>query len=508
MRRDPERVPVIVGVGQVNDRPADPQLGLNSVELMIAALRKADKDADDGWLTDLDSLAIVDQISFRQLNPATHAVASAIGAAQRYMTQTAGPMGDSPLRLLNEAANRIGAGDIAIAAVTGGEALRTAAQRAAAAAGTDVSAQSPMRARNTGMRARNTGTETGYRQSYGFSLPVDIYPLYENACRAAYGQSLAQAQAESGAMWARFSQVAEANDHAWIRKAVSAADVIEPSPANRPIAHPYTKLQVANSSVNQGAAFIVCSLAEARRRGVPDERLVYVGMGAAAHEPDDFLARDGYARSAGMEVSIRTAMELNGLTVGDLAHGELYSCFPCVPKMARRVLGWPLGRDASVFGGLTFGGGPIGNYMSHAVASMVDTLRMGGGKGLLFANGGYATHNHTIALSSEPWPAAQFPQDFDFQAEADAAHGPVPAIDKTYRGPATIETYTVFYERDGSPKQGAIVARTSQGNRTLAMVPACDEETILFLTDGAREPVGSAGTIHAGDDGRSLWTRA
>ena len=46
----------------------------------------------------------------------------------------------------------------------------------------------------------------------------------------------------------------------------------------------------------------------------------------------------------------------------------------------------------SFFGGLTFGGGPIGNYMSHAVASMVGKLRETGGKGLLFANGGYATH--------------------------------------------------------------------------------------------------------------------
>jgi len=33
--------------------------------------------------------------------------------------------GDSPILLLNEAANRIGAGEIEVAAIVGGEALRT-----------------------------------------------------------------------------------------------------------------------------------------------------------------------------------------------------------------------------------------------------------------------------------------------------------------------------------------------------------------------------------------------
>ena len=64
---DPERIPVIVGVGQINDRPADPDEGLDSLGLMIAALRLADSDAGGNWLADLDSLAIVDQLSFREL---------------------------------------------------------------------------------------------------------------------------------------------------------------------------------------------------------------------------------------------------------------------------------------------------------------------------------------------------------------------------------------------------------------------------------------------------------
>ncbi|MGN6499464.1 MAG: acetyl-CoA acetyltransferase [Tsuneonella sp.] len=498
MATEAERIPVIVGVGQVNDRPADPDQGLDSGELMIAALRQAEADAGAILLEDLDWLGVVSQLSFPQLNPLTGTIERALGASPAFSRQTALPNGDSPILLLNEAANAIARGEAKIAAVTGGEALRTAAHRARQAAAGET---------HDALRNAAHRRKTGYRQSYGLTVPVDVYPLYENAGRAARGETLAEAQAESGAIWAEFSRVADANPAAWIHKPVSAAEVVTPSSDNRPIAFPYTKLTVANSSVNQGAGFIVTSLAEARRHGVAEDRLIYVGLGAAAHESDDFLARGGFAQSPSMAVSLTRALELNGLTADDLDHVELYSCFPCVPKMARRVIGWPLDKPMSVFGGLTFGGGPIGNYMSHAVASMVERLRDGRGKGLLFANGGYATHNHTIVITSEPNAAAHFPQDFDYQAEADAARGPIPDLDKDYTGPATIETYTVHYGRDGQPRLGTVVARTPAGDRTLAAVMPADTATIAWLTDGQAEPVGASGEIVPGSSDLREWRR-
>ncbi len=496
---DGETVPVIVGVGQVNDRPADPQAGLEPLELMEAALRRADADAGGGWLAALDMLAIVDQISFHQQGDLSGRLAERIGATPAICEKTSIPSGDSPILLLNEAANAIGEGRVRIAAVAGGEALRTAAQRAAAAQGGAVSA-------HNATRAASTRRTPNFRQAYGLTAPVDVYPLYENAGRAAYGQSLGEAQRESAVIWSLFSEVAEANPGAWLHKALSPDAIATPSADNRPIAFPYTKLMVANSSVNQGAGFIVTSLAEARRRGVPEANIVYVGMGAAAHEADDPLGRDRYDRSASMEVSIRQCLALNGLSVADMDHVELYSCFPCVPKMARRVLGWPADKPATVFGGLTFGGGPIGNYMSHAVVSMVQKLRETGRFGLLFANGGFATHNHTIVIGRVPPAAAHFPQAFSFQEEADRARGPVPRVSEDYQGPAVIETYTVLYERDGSAKWGVIVARTPDGERTLAKVRAEDGKGIAFLTDGRVEPVGSAGSIIRNEMGEQIWS--
>ncbi|WOF42057.1 acetyl-CoA acetyltransferase [Sphingopyxis indica] len=490
---DPERIPVIIGVGQLNDRPDDPDEGRDSLGLMVAALRLAAEDAGVP-LAEIDSLAIVDQISFRHLGQLCEPLAAAIGAAPAINYQSAAPHGDTPVRLLNEAANRIGAGEVKLAAVVGGEALRTAAGRAAkAASGEDKSYNA--------IRKVATRREPDYAQKHGLAAPVDVYPLYENATRAAWGQSLAEAQAESAEIWSRFSQVAAANDGAWIRKAAAPAEILDVNERNRPIAFPYSKLMVANSSVNQGAGFLVASLAEARRRGIAEDRLIYVGMGAAAKEPPSILARDRYDGSVSMETSIRRTLDLNGMTVEDFDCVELYSCFPCVPKMARRILGWPADRPATVFGGLTFGGGPIANYMSHAIVSMVERLRDAGRYGFLFANGGFATDNHCIVLGSAPIAAARFPQDFDYQAEAEAKRGHVPALVEDYAGPATIESYTIFYARDGAPRAGVVVARTPEGARTLAHVDVGDAAMLAFLTDGAAEPVGTSGRVVALDEG-------
>ena len=488
-----ERIPVIIGVGQVNDRPEEPAGGLDPVALMVEALRRAEANCDGEVLAYCDSLAVVRQIGWPHLADVQQSVSEALGINPTYLEQTDMPNGDSPIRLLHDAANRIGRGEAEVCAVVGAEALRTAAglarQAAKDGANKDLLRDAPHRKKG------------GYQQRYGLVVPVDVYPLYENALRAKLGQSLAEGQSESGSLWAGMSEVAAQNEAAWLRNPVAPEAVVTPSETNRPIAHPYTKMQVANSSVNQGAGFIVTSLAFAQKHGIAS-RAVHIGYGAAAHEHSSILQRHRYYHSSGLEVSISRTLSLNAVSPSDLDHVELYSCFPCVPKLARRVLDWPLDKPVTVFGGLTFGGGPIGNYMSHAVASMVERLRAEGGKGLLFANGGYATHNHTILLSSEPTGAA-FPQDYDFQAEADAKRGPVPPLDEDYVGPATIETYTVHYARNGEPRLGTVVALTPDGARTLAAVPPDDEATIALLTDGKREPVGLEGRIEpaTGPDG-------
>ncbi len=491
MNIDPERIPVIVGTGQVNDRACEK----DSLELMIAALEATDQDAGAGWIKRLDSVAVVNQISFPQLGNCADHVAQHFGITPKHIEQTPHPTGESPVQLLNEAANRIGAGEIDVAAILGAEALRTAAERARAATGEKRDA----------LRDRARPSHPSFAMRHGLVAPTDLYPLYENATRAAWGQTLQEAQAESGQIWAGMSAVAVANPTAWIRTAQSAEAITSAEPDNRPIAFPYQKRMVANSSVNQGAAFIVTSLAKAREAGVPDARIIYVGMGAAAHEANNILKRDSLSDAKGMQVTIEETLRRNGMTVSDLDHVELYSCFPCIPKMARRILGWPVDKPITAFGGLTFGGGPIGNYMSHAIGSMVEKLRSVGGTALMFANGGFATHFHGIILSKDPLPDAIFPHDYDCNAQAALLRSPVPPIDEAYEGSAKIESYTVFYNRDASPKFGTIVAVGEGGARTLAHVPGDATEMIRYLTDGAKEPVGAVGRTSMAADGLLHW---
>ena len=75
-------IPVIIGVGQVNDRDEQNKasLGLDSLGLMEAALQAADRDAGGSWLRRLDSLGVVDQISYPELGDVSVPLAKRVGA--------------------------------------------------------------------------------------------------------------------------------------------------------------------------------------------------------------------------------------------------------------------------------------------------------------------------------------------------------------------------------------------------------------------------------------------
>lgn len=485
MAADAARTPVIIGVGEINDRPATAAAGLDSAGLMLAALRAADADAGGDWVARCDRLLVVPQISFRDLD-----VPAALSAATRLppdrVRQEGMASGDTPVRLLGDAANLIGAGEARVCAIVGGEAIRTAA-----ALGTAT------------LFAGSRAGASSLRHRYGLVTPSEIYPLYENALRAALGQTLAEAQAETGLIWSRMSEVAVAADGAWLKARRTPAEIVEPSAGNRPIALPYTKLMVANASVNQGAAVIVASLAAARAAGLPEDRLVHIGAGAAAHEADEPMARAAWTTPPSMRVAIEQTLARNAMRADALDCVELYSCFPCVPKMARRVLGWPADRPVTVHGGLTFGGGPIGNYMSHAVAAMTRRLRGRDARGLLFANGGHCSHNHGLVLSGAPTNVA-FPQDHDAQALADAARGPIPPLTDEIEGALPVETYTVVYDRAGVPAYGTVLSRAPSGERVVARVEPDDLASLAYLTDGRIEPVGRPGTGRRVGD-RLVW---
>ncbi len=252
-----DRVPVIVGVGQINDRPENLADGLDSIGLMLAALKAAEADSGVRLLDKIEWLGVEDQMTFP--NPAHHLdLAKQLDKVPREVVRTYDPSGDGPIGLLNEAANLIAAGRVSVAATAGGEAFRTATKRAQ-----EEAAKNPGAANADIMAAASEAIALPHAKPYGMITPSEIYPLYEQATRAAWGQTLQEAQAETGAIWAGNSRVAAANPHAWLRKETSVQEITEVTADNRMINYPYTKLMVANPSINQGAAVIVTSLAMA-----------------------------------------------------------------------------------------------------------------------------------------------------------------------------------------------------------------------------------------------------
>ena len=123
---------------------------------------------------------------------------------------------------------------------------------------------------------------------------------------------------------------------------------------------------------------------------------------------------------------------------------ELYSCFPCVPKMARRTLGLGTDVQPTVTGGLTFFGAPLNTYMTHAACAMVRKLRNGAKLGLLYGQGGFVTKHHGLVLSREA-PKQALEQDTSVQAEADRNRGAVPEFVTEASGKGKVESFTVIY---------------------------------------------------------------
>jgi len=183
---------------------------------------------------------------------------------------------------------------------------------------------------------------------------------------------------------------------------------------------------------------------------------------------------------------------------------ELYSCFPCVPKMARRTLGLGADVQPTVTGGLTFFGAPLNTYMTHAACAMVRKLRGGAKLGLLYGQGGFVTKHHALVLSRQA-ARHELAQDTSVQAEADRHRVAVPDFVTEADGKGAVESFTVIYARNGEVDHGVVMLRTSDNARALARVPANDAATLAHLTNMERTPVGSSGDIVTADDGVLEW---
>jgi acetyl-CoA C-acetyltransferase len=310
-------------------------------------------------------------------------------------------------------------------------------------------------------------------------MPVQVYPIFEQALRIANGRSVADHLDAVSELWAGFSAVAAANPHAWIQRQYSAEEIRTPSDDNRWVGFPYTKLMNSNNAVEQGAAVILCSAERAESLGVPRDRWVFPHSGTDAHDHYFVSERDDLRSSPAMRLAGGAALSLAGIGVDDLAHVDLYSCFPSAVEIAANELGLGLDRPLTVTGGLSFAGGPWNNYVTHSIATMAGVLRDDPGSiGLVTANGGFITKHAFGVYSTEP-PATPF-RHADLQDEVDAL--PRRTIDEAPDGAIDIESYTVLHGR-GGPESGLVVGLRPDGQRAWGTTSDADQMQAMLTEE-------------------------
>jgi acetyl-CoA C-acetyltransferase len=497
-----ERLPVIVGVGQVTNRTDDVAAVREPLALMAEAAAAALADTRAaGLAARIDSVRVVNVLSFPYADPAGGLAARVGLATGERLSTTIG--GNTPQWLASRTADDLAAGRIRVALLAGGEAmhaLKIGARRGVALGWS--------RGRGTRVTIGDDRPPTHPDEwRYGAQTPARIYPLFEIALRARERQPPGTHRARLAALSASLAQVAAANPHAWFRERRSADEIAAVTPANRMIAFPYPKLMNAMLEVDQAAALVMTTAATARGHGVPPDRWVYLHGGGDADDLWYLRDRVDYHSSPGMALAFELALEQAGVEAGSLAAVDLYSCFPVAVRFAARVLGLPDdgSRPLTVTGGLPYFGGPGNNYGMHAIATMVERLRAApGALGLVSGLGWYMTKHavgvYGVAPPARPWAR---PPRAAGQARVDAL--PHPACVTEAAGRARLETYTVLHDRDGAPAEAIVIARLDDGRRAFATT---DPDPGLLALLECEEMVGTPGRLVAGGDGRNRFRPA
>lgn len=451
--------PVIIGVSQLEQRLTDPLLGKEPIDSMVEAVRAAAEDAGNtGLVKDIESIRVIRGI-WRYKQPASY-VAEKLGLTN---VETVGtPFGGNMVQsVVNQSALEILSGTRSLIAITGAE-----------------NGNSQAKAKKAGVELPVTETDGDYTRiigedvimageaemARGIRRPIQLYPMFENAIRYDRKESIEAHRTRVSELWAGFSQVATGNPHAWIKNKVDAETIRTASASNRMISFPYPKLMNSNNAVDMSAALIICSVAKAKALGIPESQWVYPLAGTDAHDHYMVSSRDNLHSSPAIRIAGNRVLELTKLNVADLDHLDVYSCFPSAVQVAAKELGLDQSKPLTITGGLTFGGGPLNNYVMHSIARMVELVREAPeSKGLITANGGYLT-KHAFGIYSGVEPTKDF-QYANVQDEVNKTPTRNSVVD--HDGDVEIESYTVMYGADG-PAMGHAACLLPDGTRTWA----------------------------------------
>ncbi|HZZ48611.1 MAG TPA: acetyl-CoA acetyltransferase [Pseudonocardia sp.] len=468
-----DRTPVIVGVAQSSRHLDVTQLAGAPEPAHSTASIIAEAAADSGGrglLQRVTGLWIVDPICWDYRDP-TEPVIRRLGIDPPHRMRS-GLGGETPAVMVNRAAEAIARGDHEVVVIAGTEAMRTVKLATAHGVRLDWTRQSDDCAEPESLSAASPFASADPvhpgERAVGLGLPIHYYPLFENALRRRYQLTIAEHTEKVSRLWSAFSEVAAGNPHSWRPTALTPRQIADVTASNRMICFPYPKLMNADMGVDMSAAIIVCSADAARSAGVPRDRWVFPWAGATCHDHWHVGNRDDLSVSPAIAANGRAVLGAAGLKINDIDHLDLYSCFPSAVQVAADALGSLGTGPPTVTGGFTFAGGPGNNYVSHALATMVGLLRVEPeAMGLVSGNGWFLT-KHSLGLFAAQPPPASF-RHFTPQHEVDAL--PRVEVAESYRGPATLETYTVL--SPGTASQGGKLAILSTGGGDEQAIAAC-----------------------------------
>ena len=456
---NPERTPVLVGIGLATQREEDARHALEPLDLMLAAVQAAGHDAGPAAALAGAQYIAVPRGRWTYRNPAG-AIAEHIGAHRA--TTVLSSVGVLQQTLLGEACARIARGEAHTTLVTGADAGYRLLR--AQLAGIEL----PDREQHNDpdiFLSPSDELRHAVELRAGLKMPVGLYAMMESAYRARQGWSVSDHRDRLATLYARFSAIAAANPHAWHRQPYGAAQIRAAAPRNPMQAFPYTRLHVSTWNVDQAAALLFCSAARADALGIPRSRWIYALASSESNHMVPVCARADLSRCPGARIAAQAALSGAGVAADELDLVELYSCFPVAVETYAEALALPLTRDLTVTGGMPFAGGPYNNYVLQATARAAELLRARGqGLALVGSVSGVLTKQGfglwSMAPATSPFVHA------DVSHEVAAAIDTVEVLD-SFHGEATVAGYTVLHGRDQTPR-GVALLDTPSGQRVLA----------------------------------------
>ncbi|MDY6934975.1 MAG: hypothetical protein SVZ03_12245 [Spirochaetota bacterium] len=494
---DKNRIPVLVGIGQLVHREKT-QIQLDPIKMMEEVCRKAAEDARLDNLRKVDTLYIVNCISKVMSKPAQEL--SELLGIQPSDTGYSWIGACAPQWFVNRAAERIFSGKSELVLICGAEAFYSHEKIQTGDSASSFFVEDDKAAGSLyigDVRKPVSDLEI----FYGLMSPLLSYSIFENALRAHNGKSIFDHSREIASFCSQFSQIASRNPYAWFQESKTEDEIATVTDKNRMVVFPYTKSMCSNMTVNQAAALIMTNLARAEAMGIPKGKVIFLrGCGNAE---DVWLVSERPALWASPSVADAVNMALNQLSISldEIEYLDLYSCFPCAPRIARKMLNISYNdpRSLTVTGGMSFFGGPGNNYSLHAICHIVSLLRANPASYGMVQALSWFISKHSVGIYSAspgktPWKPLEIPHK--------VKEYPRVNVVTSATGKGTIESYTIVYNRYSQIDYSIVVCRDKEDNRFLARVKP-EEGMIEQMT--REEPIGRDGRVEHDASNSTNW---